>query len=422
MLKKVILVILDGLGDRPVKEFGGLTPLEAAKTPNMDRFAKDSECGVMYTLGRGFVPGSDTAHLALLGYDPEEYYSGRGPLEAAGVRLKLEPGDIAFRANFGTVDKNKKITDRRAGRIKDVAPLTEALDGIEIPVEKENNGEGVKEVVKFIVKPGTSYRAVLVMQGKGLSSTITDVDPHESGRKVKLCAPLDGSPEAAKTADVLNKFMKESHEILNNHDYNKSREKPANFLLVRGAGKYSSVKPFEETFRMKACCIAGGGLYKGVAGHLGMEIIDVDEPTEPPEVTGRSDTNIRKKFKRAVAETKIFDFIFTHVKATDIYGHDGDYEGKKEFIEKIDDAFSEFNKLDEETLLIVTADHSTPCELKDHSADSVPIMFYGPGVRVDKVDAFNERACTGGGLGTMAGKDIMRHIMNLSGKLPLYGA
>lgn len=408
MLKKVVLVIIDGLGDRPVKELGGLTPLEAAKTPNIDKFAVDAKCGQMYTLDRGVVPGSDTAHLAILGYEPETHYSGRGPLEAAGVGLKLQQGDIAFRANFGTVDEDLVIIDRRAGRIKDVSKLTASLDGIEI------------DNVKFIVKPGTSYRAVLVMKGDELSSKITDVDPHETGRKRTWSAPLDGSRQATRTAEILNKFMNRAHKILKEHEYNKAREKegkfPANYLLVRGAGRYNKISPFKEKYGMKACCIAGGGLYKGIAFLLGMNIIDIKG------ATGRPDTDILGKFKKTVELSGEYDFVFTHVKATDNFGHDGNYEGKKEFIEKIDDAFSEFEKLDEETLLIVTADHSTPCELKDHSADYVPLMFHGLGVRKDNVNAFNERACIGGGLGTMFGKDIMRHIMNLLGKLPLFGA
>ena len=409
MLEKVILVIFDGLGDRPVRELKNLTPLEAAHTPNMDKFSKASECGVMYTLGRGVVPGSDTAHLQILGYDPGTYYNGRGPFEAAGVGLTLQPGDVAFRANWGTVDDNLKVIDRRAGRIDRTAPLVEALDGIEI------------DGVKFVVKASTGHRAVLVMKGKGLSSSIPDIDPHKEGRAVDLSSPIDHlDEEAVFTLTVLRKFLKEAHGILKNHELNKARElkkePPANFLLVRGAGKYFKIESFREKFGMKACCIAGGGLYKGVASHIGMDLIDVKG------ATGKKDTNIRGKFEKAVELRREYDFIFVHVKAADNFGHDGDYSGKKEFIERIDEAFKEFDKLGEETLLVVTADHSTPCGLKEHSADSVPIMFHGTGVRTDNVNAFNERACTNGGLGTLSGKYLMNHAWNLLGLLKKYGS
>ncbi len=408
MVNKVVLVIFDGLGDRPINELNNLTPLEAAKTPNLDNCAQEGECGVMYTLGRGIVPGSDTAHLAILGYDPEKYYHGRGPLEAAGIGLKLQPGDIAFRANWGTVNDDLIAIDRRAGRIEDGTPFVNSLNGMEI------------DGVKFILEPSIGYRAVLVMRGKGLSYAISDVDPHSTNKKIKPCTPLDESTDAKFTSNVLNKFLEKAHEILNKHDENKARtsigKPPANYLLVRGAGKHIDLPPFDTQFGLKACCIAGGGLYKGVASYLGMDIIDI------PGATAKANTNITGKFEKAVELVGDYGFVFVHVKQSDNFGHDGNYLGKKEFIEKIDVAFKIFQKLDKETLLIVTADHSTPCELKSHSADYVPIIFKGSGVRSDQVNTFGERACSNGGLGILLGKDVMGQVMNLLGKLEIYGA
>lgn len=409
MLKqKVVMVICDGLGDRPSDRLGGLTPLEAAATPNLDRLASESECGLMYTLGRGKRPGSDTAHLAIMGYDPDTSYQGRGPIEVAGIGIELQHGDVAFRGNFGTVDANWLIKDRRAGRIRVVEPLAAALDGIEI------------QGVKFIVRPGTAYRAGVVMRGATLSSAITDADPHEDGARVRTVTPKDGTPEAERTASLLNAFLAQAYEILRDLPFNKLREQngqpSANFLLLRGAGKYQKLATFQERYGLSACCIAGGGLYKGIGALLGMRVLNIRGATALP------DTDVHAKFRAAVQCLSEYDFVFVHVKAADSLAEDGEYELKKEFIEKIDRAASVFLGFPEPTILIVTADHSTPCELGQHSADPVPIMFHGRGVRYDTVAQFNERACQNGGLGCIVGLDVMPQVMNLLGRLPLVGA
>jgi 2,3-bisphosphoglycerate-independent phosphoglycerate mutase len=408
MLQKVVVLIIDGLGDRPIKEFGGRTPLEAANTKNFDKIAKKSECGLMHTLGRGVRPGSDMSHLAIFGYAPETYYSGRGPIEVAGLGIELKPGDVALRGNLGTVDDNLIIKDRRAGRIRVVEPFTRLLDGIKI------------DGVRFIVKPGTAYRAGVIMQGENLSSQIIDADPHVENMPVREVKPTDGSPEASRTADLLNRFLKKSHEILKSSDLNKERikkgELEANFLLLRGAGQYKKIPTFEERYGLKPCCIAGGGLYKGIGAFLGMNVLQV------PGATGLWDTDVEAKFRAALEQLKSHDFVFIHVKATDSLAEDGDFKGKKNFIEKIDKALEIFTHLEENTLLIVTADHSTPCMLKAHSADPVPILFHGRGVRVDHVSVFNEIECSKGGLGFIEGRHLMPQVMNLLGRLPLSGA
>ena len=411
MLKRVMLLICDGLGDRPVKELGNLTPLEAAKTPNLDKLATESECGMMHTLGRGRTPGSDTAHLTIFGYPIDKYYSGRGPIEVAGLGLKLQHGDVALRGNFGTVDDNLVIKDRRAGRILVVEPLTKVLDGIEI------------DGVTFIVKPGTAHRAGVIMRGKGLSGAIIDADPHVPDVPVRTVTPTDDTPEAKRTAEVLNKFLMKAHEILKEHEFNKEREKegklPANFLLVRGAGQYSTLPSFKERYELNACCIAGGGLYKGIGAFLGMEVLSC------PGATGLPDTDIEAKFKLALEKLNEYDFVFVHVKATDSLAEDGNWAGKRDFIERIDDAAKLLLNLPEDVMFVMTADHSTASEMKAHSADPIPIMFHGgngASIRVDNVTAFNERACTKGGLGYITGLDVMPQVQNLLGKLHLVGA
>ena len=412
MIKKVLLIIIDGLGDRLIKEFGNKTPLEAAKTPNLDMIAKKSLCGTMCALGRGIRPGSDTSHLQILGYDPNIYYTGRGPIEVAGIGFELQSGDIAFRGNFGTIDDDWNIVDRRAGRITDVSKFAKAIDGIVI------------DGVKFIVKPATAHRAGVVLRGKGLSANITDNDPHVAGKKVLKVLPKDETKEAYFTAEVINKFMKKSHEILKELEINKERKLnnklEANFLLLRGSGIYpNNLEKFDTKFNnKKSACIAGGGLYKGIGAYLGMDIINVKGATALPN------TNLDNKFKTAVnlLNNEINDFVFLHIKPTDSLGEDGNPIGKRDFIEKIDNSIKVLKDLDEETLIVITADHSTPCELKQHSADPVPIMICGSGVRADDVKNFGERSCTKGGLGFIEGKDVMPIILDIQGKLKLIGA
>ncbi len=409
MIKKALVFIMDGLGDRPIEEFDNKTPLEYANTPNFNKLCAESQCGLMYTLGRGKRPGSDTAHMSIFGYPIEEYYTGRGPIEAAGVGIKLEHGDVAFRGNFGTVDEKWNVLDRRAGRIKDVTVFAQALDGLEI------------DGVKFIVKPGSAYRAGVVMRGKGLSSNVSSADSHNAGDAIHQVEPLDNTKEAKFTAEVLNKFMKKSYEILNNLEENKKRkeqgELQANFLLLRGAGVYPKLPKFTEKWGFeKACCIAGGGLYKGVGAFLGMDLIDV------PGANAQVDTNLEGKFDAALRALKEYDFVFLHVKPTDSLAEDGNYLGKKEFIEKIDKYVSKLNEVDDETLIVITADHSTACELKAHSADPVPILFHAKGIRNDNLTKFGERECSKGSLGVIEGKDVMPNILNVMGKLPLIGA
>jgi len=408
VVNKVIFVVFDGLGDRPIKEFGYKTPLEMANTPNLDKIAKSSICGLSNSLGRGIRPGSDVSHLAIFGYDMNKYYTGRGPIEAAGIGIKLKEGDVAFRGNFGTVDAKWNIIDRRAGRIRVVDEFAKAIDGMII------------DGIQVIVKPGTAHRAGVVFRGKGLSSNITDADPHAEGMPVSLVKPKDNTKEAKFTANVINKFMEKSYQILNSLNSNKDRKAkglyPANFLLLRGAGISTAMPTFEEKYGLKSCCIAGGGLYKGIGAFLGMDIINVEGATALP------DTDVKAKFIKAKQALADYDFVFTHVKATDSLAEDGNFIGKKEFIEKCDKALSELVNLPDNVLLVITADHSTACELKAHTADPVPVLFNSSHVRVDSVSKFNEREFSNGGLGHIEGKDIMPEIMNIMGKLHLIGA
>jgi len=404
---KAIYVIIDGLGDRPIKQLGGKTPLEHAKTPNMDRLAKEGICGIHDPIAPGIPPGSDTAHLSLFGLDPHTEYHGRGPLEVKGLNMELKHGDIAFRANCATVDENLVVKDRRAGRIDSTEPFCKELDGTVI------------DGVEVILKPGVWYRAGLVLRGDGLSDQVSKSDPKKVGEKVLEVKPLDDSPEAKKTADVLNKFTQIAYSKLNDLEINKKRIKegklPANMILFRGAGRYVPIPTLKEKYGFRSACIAGGGLYKGIGSFLGMDVIEV------AGATGKYDSDFSAKTKKArkLLESD-YDFIFIHMKATDSAGEDGNVEKKVEMLERMDEAIGYL--LDFNGLLIVTGDHSTPCELKHHSGDPVPLLMRGPGIRTDVVESFGERVCATGGLGRIKGLDVMNIIASQLDIAKLYGA
>lgn len=404
---KVILVILDGLGDWPLADLEGKTPLEAAHTPHLDRFASEGITGMLWSLGRGRVPGSDVAHLSILGYDIDKYYSGRGPIEVKGIGMELQEGDVALRANLGTVNDDGLILDRRAGRIRSVKGFVDELDGTVI------------EDVQVIVKPGTAHRAVVVLRGPRLSAAIEDADPHRINVPVRDPRPLNDSVEAWRTAGILARFLKVAREKLSANVGNVERVKvglrPANYMLVRGAGAYVKFPSFRQRYGLDAVCVAGGGLYKGVAAYVGMQVASV------PGATGVVGTDVRAKFRAARDLLREKDFVFVHVKPTDSLAEDGNHWGKLQFIEAIDRAAEEFINLGD-VLLVVTGDHSTPCALMRHSADPVPILVRGPGVRIDSVRQFGERSCSQGGLGFLQGLDLMPEILNWTGLARFRGA
>lgn len=404
MAGKAILVVCDGLGDRQIN---GKTPLQRARRPSMNALAAKGITGIMHTIGQGITPGSDTAHLAIFGYDPYTCYQGRGVYEALGAGVELEEGDVAFRCNFATVNDNMVVTDRRAGRITDVGP----------ELAKELNGQKV-DSTEIIFKATVEHRAVLVLRGEGLSRNVSDVDPHEAGLAVLKSKPLDGTMESKRTSFILNRFTALSNEILREHPVNIEREKtgkpPANIVLSRGAGAYAKLDSLGERFGVKSACIAGGALYKGVARAVGMDIIDVKG------ATGTANTNLMAKASAAKNALDEYDIVFVHVKATDNFSHDGDVKGKVKMIENIDKMIGYMMKTG--AYVILTGDHSTPCSLKEHSADPLPIAIYGEGVRVDKVRKFDEIACMEGGLGHIRGMDVMPLILSYIGKTKIFGS
>jgi len=390
-------MILDGVGDRPSKCLENRTPLGAARIPNIDSLIKNSLCGLMDSVGKGIKPESDNAHLSIFDYNLKKYYTGRGPLEASGLEMKMNHGDIAFRANFATIDDSGIIKDRRTGRIESVKPFVNKLNGMKI------------DGIKFLLKAGTSHRACLIMRGKGLGSKISDNDPHKTGVKPILIKALNSGKEAKFTADVLNKFLEKANHILDEMKLNKERNKQgklkANYLLVRGAGIYKKIPTFKEKYKLNACWIAGGGLYKGVARATGMKILKVKG------ATGTLETDINAKINAAINAFKKYNFVFVHIKGTDILGHDGKCKEKMEFIEKIDSKLKPIIKL-KNTVIVITGDHSTPCRIKDHSADPVPLMIFCN--KNDQIKHFSEKDCGAGSLGRILGTDLMPILLKLA--------
>lgn len=407
----VLLVVVDGLSDRPVN---GKTPLSEARKPNLDFLAERGINGIMDTIAPGIRPGSDTSHLALLGYDPYKYYSGRGPIEAAGVGIEVKPGDVAFRANFATVEGegsifDKTVVDRRAGRIEDTSALIEAIK------------EKVKLPVEFLIERGTGHRAAVVFRGEGLSDKVSDTDPKAVGKKVKRCVPLEEDEKAKRMAEMVNEFMQQVHEVLENHPLNKERAEKgllkANALLLRGAGEMPHVPRFEEKTGLKLCVIAATALIKGVGKIVGADVIT------PEGATGNKNTNLDSKVETAVKVLESYDIVLLHIKATDELGHDGDFEGKKAFIEKLDAKIAPLLDLDfSKHCLILTADHSTPIKVKDHTADPVPVVIVHEDVRRDEVRTFSEFEAYKGGLCRIRGVDLLNIALDLLNIAKKFGA
>lgn len=400
---------MDGMADRPLEDLGFKTPLEGADTPNMDKLAETGICGIMDTIKPGIRPGSDTAHISILGYDPYVVYTGRGPFEAAGVGVDVLEGDIAFRCNFSTANDEGIILDRRAGRIRErTEELASSINSIDI------------DDVEIIFKESTGHRAVLVLRGNGLSDKVSAADPKHDGKEWTKVKPLDQTREAQKTADILNQVVERSYELLKNHPLNLERidngENPANIILPRGAGAVPHVQPFYDKYGLKAACIAETGLIKGIGKIMGMDIIDIDG------ATGGVDTNL-DNIAQGILDTasKDYDFLLINVDGADEAGHDGNAKDKLEFIERADAVVGKLRDLDD-FYFILTADHSTPISVMDHTGDPVPLVINGPDIRVDDVVEFNERSATQGGLCRIRGSDIMNILMDLMNKSAKFGA
>ncbi|MFO7835753.1 MAG: 2,3-bisphosphoglycerate-independent phosphoglycerate mutase [Candidatus Thorarchaeota archaeon] len=409
--RTAMLIVLDGLNDRPLAELDGGTPLQAAKTPCFDRLATEGQSGLMHVIGPGITPGSDAAHLALFGYDPMENYPGRGPLEALGAGVECKPGDVAFRSNFATIDSDFKVIDRRAGRQftkEEHRILKNELDGLEI--------DGV--TISFV--PTVQHRGAVVLHGEDLSGDITDTDPHEVG--VEVLESKAKNERAEKTAQVVNKLGRLAHERFEDLDLNENRKErdlpPINALLLRGAGQHAEISTINTKYGIRSAAIAGGALYIGAAKYVGMDYLDVEGHI------GTIDTDYEKVGKQAIQCVHGgYEYIFVHLKATDNAAHDGDIDQKILAIEKADSMVEQIvEAVGDELVLAVTGDHTTPISVRDHTSDPVALLLWSDFLRSDSVRKYSEFDAPEGALHTILGRDLMPILLGYAGHIGKMGA
>lgn len=425
-MRKILYIVLDGLGDLPIKELNNQTPLEAALTPNLDRLAQKGKCGIVYPVAKNIAPESDIAVISLLGYDAHKYYTGRGPLEAFAEGLVINDGDLALRVNFATLaEDGKTIKDRRVGRNL----TTEEA----ISLSKEINSKVTLSSGTFEFKNTIGHRGVLVIHGmrSKLSGGITNTDPAYAREGVfgvalvkfenqwvesKPMAGFENSLEAKEGASLLNEFTQKSHKVLTESAINKKRisqnQLPANIILSRDAGDQLPKFPrIDSLYNMRFGSFVQMPVEKGIALLTGLEIIDV------PSSSGHLDVDYAVWAKIAVNSLKKYDGIYIHIKGPDEPAHDGDFHKKKEIIEAIDKFFfaNLLSHLDiSNTILAVTADHSTVCSIKAHTADPVPLLIAGDDIKPDGALSFSEKACQKGSLGSLLGQEIIPLLVKLA--------
>ena len=391
---KIVLLVMDGLGGMPM-EPGGQTELETARTPNLDRLAAEGTTGLSIPIRAGIEPGSGPAHLSLFSYDPVRYQIGRGVLEALGIGFELGPNDLAARGNFATVDKEGYITDRRAGRIptEECVRLCEKL--------QQATGD-MFEDYEIFVEPVKEHRFVFVLRGQGLGGELTETDPLETGKKPLPVTDESGTEQGRQTADLLNQWVEAARQTL-------ADEERANSINLRGISKDPGLPLFPDIYGMKAAVIAVYPMYKGVARLVGMEVVafEGDRPQHEIDALARVWND--------------YDFFFVHVKKTDSYAEDGNFDAKVHEIEAVDAVMPRLLELGPGAL-IVTGDHSTPSKLRSHSWHPVPTLLWSPRAMPDPVQRFGERACMNGGLGHFHATNLIPQAMAHAGRLKRFGA
>jgi 2,3-bisphosphoglycerate-independent phosphoglycerate mutase len=387
---RIILLVLDGLGGLPDPETG-LTELEAAATPNLDRLARGAALGMQLPVATGISPGSGPGHLSLFGYDPAQYDIGRGVLSALGVGFAVKPGDVAIRLNFASIDAEGRITDRRAGR-----PTDEENRRLVKKLQENVKGPGGIEV---FFESEKEHRAVLVMRGRQLSAELADTDPQEEG--VPPLPAKAKKPEAEETAKLLQMILDNAFDVLKD-------EKVANGIIARGIDAYHPFPTFFERYMLRARAIAKYPMYRGVARLVGMDGARV------PDGDAETVTVLEEDFDD-------YEFHFVHFKAMDSRGEDGDFEAKMKAIAAVDELIPRIEALEPDVLLI-TGDHSTPSRLRAHSWHPVPVMIASRWTRPQPDATFGERSCARGELGIVQGRDLMTLALAHAGRLAKYGA
>ncbi len=388
--RKIVLIVADGLGGLP-REIDGKTELETAAKPNLDALASRSICGLTVPVSPGITPGSGPSHLALFGYDPVKYQIGRGVLEALGLGLTLTPNDLAARANFATKDEAGRIIDRRAGRIP-----TER--NIELCQRLQEAIPAIDDV-EVIIRHGKEHRFVVIFRGEGLADGLPDTDPQKEGLAPVMPSAL--FEDMAKTVRVVHEFVQRADRVL-------AGSAPANTVLLRGLAKHPEVPSMAERFGLRAAAIAAYPMYKGLARLVGMTELE----------TGQT---IEDEFETLRLYYQDYDFFYLHVKKTDSYGEDGNFNAKVQVISELDACIPLATKLNPE-VLVVTSDHSTPSKLKGHSWHPNPFLLHSEYALYGGVDEFTERNCARGGLGIFPAVEAMPLMLAHAQRLAKFGA
>ncbi len=385
---KLVLLVLDGLGDLATGGPDSSTPLEAAATPNLDALTLKAAQGRMIPVAPGITPGSGPGHLALFGYDPLEFKVGRGVIEALGLGIELKPGDVCARANFCTLNAKGVVTDRRAGRI-----ATEVCEDLCAILSKKIKKIGDTEV---IIKAGKEHRFVVIFRGKGLEGPLTDSDPNREGLPIAGVKPTDAkSAKQKKAAKLVAGFYAAALPLI-------AKKKPANGFLLRGIAHQPAIPTFDQRYGLRAAAIAVYPMYKGLAQLVGMTKI------EGPQT-------IAEQFERYLAEYDSYDYFFIHYKYTDKAGEDGDFEAKRKAIEDFDAALPILLQKKPDVLAI-TGDHSTPVAVKGHSWHPQPVLLTSEYSGSDKLERFTETGANLGSLGVFEAKFLMR-LMQANAKM-----
>ena len=388
---KIVYLVLDGVGGLSDPQRGG-TELQVAHTPHLDALAQQSSCGLLEVVGPGITPGSGPGHLTLFGYHPLKYRLGRGVLSALGIDFNLQVGDVAARVNFATVDGDGLVSDRRAGRI--ATELNERLcQKIRDKVTLDFGGE-------FFFETVSEHRAVFVLRGSGLGGHLPDTDPQQTG--VAPLVPEATAPDSHQTATLVRSFIEEVKQVL-------ADEAPANMILLRGFEQYQPLPSLQERFKLNGVCIADYPMYRGVSRLIGMDVLP-----KPGGIAQRFEA-----LQKCYGDD--YDFYFLHIKKSDSFGEDADFDSKVKLIEQVDRLLPQVTQLNPD-VIVVTADHSTPAVMGKHSWHPVPVMIHAKLARVDSVATFDEYACEYGTLGIRSGIHIMGLALANAERLQKFGA
>ncbi len=399
---KYLIILGDGMSDEPLENYGNKTPLQLANKPNIDWLTKNGRSGLLTTVPASMHPGSEVANMAVLGYNVEQVFEGRGVLEAASMGIILEPGDMCLRCNLITIE-DERIKNHSGGHIS----TKEATELIHFLNEKISN-----ENIRFY--PGVSYRHILII--KNGNKLLDSIPPHDvMGTLFRDVLVKAETSEAEDTAILLNELIFKSQELLENHPINKNRKalgkEPANSIWPWSPGYKPTMPTLEEMFGIKkSAVISAVDLIQGIGVYAGMEVIHVDG------ATGLYDTNYEGKAKAAIDALKTNDLVYLHIEASDEAGHEGDVELKIKTIEYLDlrivkYILDEIKEFDEPVSIAILPDHPTPCAIRTHTYDPVPVTIYSSTKEPDNVEVYDEFSVRKGSLGIMKGDEFIRTFL-----------